>query len=66
MNNPTAWTGWYRLPRGQWQPVVTAATKSEAWQRLGQHSARVGAPLSELVVLPEGQHPGGRRMSGHS
>ena len=47
--------GWYRRPRGRWQPVVDAATEAEAWQRL--LAFQTADQFCEKTVLEEGRKP---------
>lgn len=42
--------GWYRLAGSDWQPVASADTEDECWQRLRQHVASLGARFVDLFV----------------
>jgi hypothetical protein len=53
---PPRWTGWYRRPGGQWQPLVSGGTEGTTWRALLDAAER--ASLSgDLAVLPEGEQP---------
>ncbi len=54
MNDPEAFTGWFRRPRGRWIPTCCACTDDLCWQLLLDSG---DAEHCDKIVLPAGVLP---------
>lgn len=49
--------GWFRIRGERWKPVVSGDTDPEAFRKLLEHSSKIKAHASDLLVLPVGVKP---------
>ncbi len=54
---PPAYTGWLRVPPGQWLAATSGETWAGCWDHLLAVLARLAAPCGEATVLPAGRRP---------